>query len=137
MTGSAARGLVKAYYSAFNSQDIEGMLNCVGPKLVHDVSQGPSRKGVRKFRAFLEHMNVCYREELSDIVIMTNADGSCAAATFNLRGQYIKTDPGLPKARGQKYKLRGGTFFEIQVGKITRISTHYNLVDWKNQVLAG
>jgi steroid delta-isomerase-like uncharacterized protein len=137
MTSSAARRLVSAYYWAFNAQNIDGMLDCVGPSLIHDVSQGASRKGVRKFKAFLQHMNDCYREQLSDIVIMTNADGSRAAATFNLRGQYIKTDPGLPKARGQKYKLRGGTFFEIQAGKITRISTHYNLVDWKKQVLAG
>ena len=136
-TNSQAQRLVETYYSAFNNQDVDGMLACVGPGLIHDVSQGASRKGVRKFRAFLEHMNICYREQLSDIVIMTNADGTRAAATFYLRGQYIKTDPGLPKAKGQKYKLRGGTFFEIQSGKITRISTHYNLGDWKQQVLAG
>jgi steroid delta-isomerase-like uncharacterized protein len=137
MASAQTRKLIAAYYAAFNAQSVEGMLGCVGPGLIHDVSQGASRKGVRNFREFLEHMNDSYREQLSDIVIMTNTDGSRAAATFNLRGQYIKTDPGLPKARGQKYKLRGGTFFEIQSSKITRISTHYNLADWKKQVLAG
>jgi steroid delta-isomerase-like uncharacterized protein len=137
MASVQTRKLVAAYYAAFNAQDIEGMLACVGPGLIHDVSQGASRKGVRKFREFLEHMNVCYLEQLYDIVIMTNTDGSGAAATFNLRGRYIKTDPGLPKAKGQTYKLRGGTFFEIRAGKIARVSTHYNLADWKKQVLAG
>jgi steroid delta-isomerase-like uncharacterized protein len=137
MASAQTRRLIAAYYAAFNAQSVEGMLGCVGPGLIHDVSQGASRKGVRKFRDFLEHMNACYREQLADIVIMTNTDGSHAAASFNLRGQYIKTDRGLPKAKGQRYKLRGGTFFEIQAGKITRVSTHYNLADWKRQVLAG
>ncbi len=137
MTPLKTRNLVNAYYSSFNGQDVEGMLACVGRMLLHDVSQGASRKGVAKFREFLEHMNECYFEQLTNIVVMTNADGSSAAATFDLRGKYIKTDPGLPKASGQKYRLRGGTFFEIRAGKMVRISTHYNLNDWKRQVLGG
>ncbi|MGE0240292.1 MAG: isopropylmalate/homocitrate/citramalate synthase, partial [Parvibaculaceae bacterium] len=46
-------------------------------------------------------------------------------------------DPGLPKAKGQGYKLRVGAFFEIRNGKITRVSTHYNLKDWTRQVLGA
>ena len=81
-------------------------------------------------------MNGAYREKLSDIVVMTNADGSRAAAEFNLKGKYLETDPGLPEAKGQPYKLRVGAFFEVKDGKITRVSTHYNLKDWIRQVSA-
>ncbi len=135
MSAAQTRKLVARYYDAFNAQDVEGMLACLGTGFVHDVSQGAARKGKDKFAAFLAHMNASYKETLSDIVIMTNADGSRAAAEFKLKGKYLKTDPGLPKAKGQTYKLRVGTFFEVKNGKITRVTTHYNLKDWTRQVL--
>lgn len=135
MTAAATRKLISQYYAAFNAQDVDGMLACLGSGFVHDVSQGVARKGKDKFAAFLAHMNSSYKEVLSDIVIMSNADGSRAAAEFKLKGKYLKTDAGLPKAKGQKYKLRVGTFFEVKRGKITRVTTHYNLKDWTQQVL--
>jgi steroid delta-isomerase-like uncharacterized protein len=135
MSASKTRALIQRYYAAFNAQDVAGMLACLGPGFVHDVSQGESRKGKAKFAAFLAHMNASYRETLSDIVIMANVDGARAAAEFNLRGRYLKTDKGLPKAKGQTYKLRVGAFFEVKSGRITRVSTHYNLKDWTRQVL--
>lgn len=135
MTAAATRKLIERYYLAFNAQDADGMLACLGAGFVHDVSQGKRRKGKRLFAEFLAHMNTSYRETLSNIVIMTNADGSRAAAEFDLKGKYLKTDPGLPKAKGQTYKLRVGAFFDVKSGKITRVSTHYNLNEWKAQVL--
>lgn len=134
MTAAATRKLIASYYAAFNRQDVDAMLECLGPSFVHEVSQGSQRKGKTSFAAFLAHMNQSYKEKLGNIVIMTNADGSRAAAEFDLRGKYLRTDPGLPKARGQAYKLRVGSFFEIRRGKIVRVSTHYNFNDWKRQV---
>ncbi|MFO1090595.1 MAG: ketosteroid isomerase-related protein [Hyphomicrobiales bacterium] len=134
MTAAATRKLVQRYYDAFNAQDVDGMLDCLSPSFVHDVSQGERRKGKKKFAEFLAHMNRCYREQLSDIVIMTNADGSRAAAEFKLKGKYLQSDEGLPEAAGQTYRLSGGTFFEIADGRIARVSTHYNLKDWMRQV---
>jgi steroid delta-isomerase-like uncharacterized protein len=134
MTAAATRKLVQRYYDAFNAQDVEGMLDCLGPSFVHDVSQGGRRKGKKKFAEFLAHMNRCYREQLSGIVVMTSPDGAHAAAEFSLKGKYLATDEGLPKARGQTYRLNGGTFFEVKDGRIVRVSTHYNLKDWMRQV---
>jgi steroid delta-isomerase-like uncharacterized protein len=135
MTAAATTKLIARYYAAFNAQDAEAMLACLGPGFVHDVSQGGRRKGKALFAAFLAHMNRSYRETLSNIVVMTDRSGSHAAAEFDLRGKYLVTDPGLPKAKGQAYKLRVGAFFEVKNGKIVRVSTHYNLNDWKRQVL--
>ena len=42
----------------------------------------------------------------------------------------------LPEARGQKYVLPGGAFFTLKGGRITRITTYYNLQDWIRQVSA-
>ena len=41
---------------------------------------------------------------------------------------------GLPPARGQRYVLPGGAFFEIEKGCITRVTNYYNLQDWVRQV---
>lgn len=75
-------------------------------------------------------MNRCYRERLTDLVIMTSADGRRAAAEFVVHGEYLADDEGLPPARGQTYVLPAGAFFEIEEGKVARISNHYNLNDW-------
>ena len=126
--------LIERYYAAFNAQDVDAMLDCLAEDCVHDVSQGAQRRGRAAFGAFLEHMNRCYRETLSDIVIMPAPSGARAAAEFQLEGIYLATDEGLPEASGQTYALRVGTFFEIKDGLISRVSTHYNLADWMAQV---
>ena len=134
MTAAATRKLIERYYQAFNAQNVEGMLDCIGPGFVHDVSQGSRRKGKRLFAEFLAHMNRSYRETLSNIDIMTNRDGSRAAAEFDLKGKYLVTDPGLPEANGQTYTLPAGAFFEVADGRITRVTNYYNLPAWTAQV---
>lgn len=47
-----------------------------------------------------------------------------------MHGEYLADDEGLPPARGQTYVLPAGAFFEIEEGKVARISNHYNLNDW-------
>jgi len=134
MTAAATRKLIQAYYDRFNAQDIEGFLELLTPDVVHDISQGGAEKGKAKFRRFLAHMNDCYRERVSDLAIMTSADGSRAAAEFRLDGRYLKTDGDFLPATGQRYRLRVGAFFVIRDGRIARISNHYNLKDWLRQV---
>ncbi len=58
------------------------------------------------------------------------------AAEFIVHGNYLKTDPGLPEAKGQTYILPAGAFFDIRDGKIARVTTFYNLNDWIAQVSA-
>jgi steroid delta-isomerase-like uncharacterized protein len=53
-----------------------------------------------------------------------------------LKGTYLKTDEGLPPARGQQYTLRVGAFFELKDGRILRVSNHYNLQHWLRQISA-
>lgn len=131
---SATTQLIERYYDAFNRGDWEAMLACLHESVVHDVNQGGREAGVEAFRAFLARMQVSYREQLKDIAVMVNADGSRAAAEYVVHGEYLADDEGLPPAHGQRYVLPGGAFFEVCDGKIARVSNYYNLNDWLAQV---
>ncbi|MBL8297471.1 MAG: nuclear transport factor 2 family protein [Rhodanobacteraceae bacterium] len=131
-----ATELLLRYYTAFNRGDWENMLACLASDVKHDINQGQRETGRDAFRHFLERMQVSYREQLRDIVVMANADGSRAAAEFVVHGEYIATDAGLPPANGQRYVLPGGAFFEIADGQICRLTNYYNLDDWLRQVRA-
>lgn len=129
-----ATELLLRYYTAFNRGDWEGMLACLADDVAHDINQGRRETGRDTFREFLRRMQHSYREQLRDIVVMANADGSRAAAEYVVHGEYIATDGGLPPAQGQRYVLPGGAFFEIVDGQICRVTNYYNLDDWLRQV---
>ncbi len=129
-----AIAIIRRYYDAFNARDWPGMLDCLAEDIRHHVNEGEVRVGKGAFAAFLAHMERCYEERLTDIVIMATEDGRRAAAEFVVNGRYIQTDEGLPAARGQAYVLPAGTFFEIDGGLITRVTTYYNLRHWVAQV---
>ncbi|MHB1304221.1 MAG: ketosteroid isomerase-related protein [Acidiphilium sp.] len=131
------RTLIESYYAAFNAGQPLAMLDLLTEDVTHDVNQGGREVGRDKFAAFLDHMNVSYRERLTDIVVLTSADGSRAAAEFVVHGEYLRTDPGLPEAEGQRYLLPAGAFFEIRDGRIARVTNYYNLQDWIAQVGGG
>jgi steroid delta-isomerase-like uncharacterized protein len=125
---------IQTYFNAFNAADVYGMLNCLDDAVTHHVNEGQVRIGKDAFRSFCQHMNECYRENLTDMVIFSNPDGSRAAAEYVVNGTYLKTDAGLPEARGQNYQLPAGSFFSLSNDKITRVVTYYNLADWTAQV---
>jgi steroid delta-isomerase-like uncharacterized protein len=131
-----AHACLTAYYAAFNAGDAAGMLACVSDDVEHRVNEGGIRRGRAKFAEFCAHMAGAYRETLHDIQIFTAPEGNRAAAEFVVHGAYLKTDPGLPEAKGQRYVLPAGSFFDLTDGKISRITTFYNLNDWIAQVSA-
>jgi steroid delta-isomerase-like uncharacterized protein len=133
-TATTTRTLLTRYYAAFNLGDGDGMLACLADAVVHDVNQGERRAGKDKFRAFNARMAHCYGEKLENITLLVSDDGRRAAAEFNVLGTYKNTDEGLPPAAGQKYVLPAGTFFAVQDGQITRVTTYYNLTEWLMQV---
>lgn len=126
--------LIQEYYAAFNAGDMGRFLDLLTDDVIHDINQGGREVGKEAFAAFMERMNGSYREELEDIEVMVNGDGSRAAAEFVVLGTYLKSDEGLPEARGQQYRLPAGAFFDIRDGKVARISNYYNLEDWIRQV---
>lgn len=126
--------ILEQYYQCFNAANYNGMLDLLSEDVVHEPCQGTPRHGKGKFREFLQHMERCYKEEVHNPCIFYSADGKRAAAEFYLSGTYLSTDSDLPPANGQTYRLRVGTFFDIDGGRITRVTNHYNLQDWLNQI---
>ena len=129
--------LIHRYYAAFNAGDWETMLGCLADDVAHDLNQGRREQGVAAFRAFLARMDRSYAEQLQDVTVMANAGGDRAAAEYVVHGTYLADDEGLPPARGQRYVLPGGAFFDIRGGRIRRVSNYYNLADWIAQVSGG
>ncbi len=126
--------VVQAYYEAFNRGDWAGMVALLTDDVAHDINQGARETGREPFRRFLAHMERCYREELREIVVLTEPAGERAAAEFVVHGTYLGTDGDLPPAKGQTYVLPAGAFFALREGRIARISNYYNLQDWLRQV---
>jgi steroid delta-isomerase-like uncharacterized protein len=126
--------LIENYYAAFNKGDMETFLGLLTDDVVHDINQGERQVGREAFREFMNRMNRNYKEQLVDMVIMATADGTRAAAEFVVLGEYLVTDEGLPEAKGQKYRLPAGAFFDVRDGKVARITNYYNLEDWIRQV---
>ncbi|MDS7595905.1 ketosteroid isomerase-related protein [Agrobacterium tumefaciens] len=125
---------IRAYYDAFNRQDMDAFLALLSDDVVHDINQGERQAGKAAFASFMNHMNRCYRETLTDMVIMASEDGKRASAEFVVNGEYLATDEGLPEANGQKYVLPAGAFFDLKDGKVARVTNYYNLNDWIAQV---
>ena len=126
----SASDIIRAYYDAFNAQDMDAFLSLLTDDVVHDINQGERQEGKAAFAAFMEHMNRCYKETLTDMVIMASEAGTRAAAEFIVNGEYLATDEGLPEAKGQTYKLPAGAFFELRDGKVSRVTNYYDLNDW-------
>lgn len=129
-----AVSLIETYYSVFNFGDREAMLALLTEDVLHDINQGGTETGKNVFRAFLQRMDRCYKEEVADLTVMAHEGGMRAAAEFYILGTYLQTDDGLPPATGQGYRLRVGAFFDLRDGKIARVTNYYNLEDWLRQV---
>lgn len=124
------KNLIEKYFNAFNNADYETMISLLHPEIEHDINQGSTKKGIAEFKTFLAHMDDCYKENLENIVVMDSGNGKNFSAEFIVNGVYKKTDGSLPAARGQTYKIRAGSFFEVENSKIKRVTTYYNLPQW-------
>ncbi|WOK35568.1 nuclear transport factor 2 family protein [Sphingomonas sp. C3-2] len=129
-------GIIESYYDAFNHGDAERILSLIDEGLLHEPCQAMPRQGIGAYREFLDKRLRCYKERAIDPLVLYSPGITHAAAEFILEGKYVKTDEPFPPARGQHYRLRAGAFFEIGGNRITRLTMHYNLADWIDQVSA-
>ena len=132
-----AKEITQQYYQYFNEQNWEGMLSLLDENIRHEVNQGEARIGKTLYREFLAHMDDCYAERLTDMVFFEEPSGARVAVEFTVNGVYKKTDGDLLEAHGQGYVLPAGAFLDVSSqGKITRVTTYYNLPLWIKLVSA-
>ncbi|HSX03451.1 MAG TPA: ketosteroid isomerase-related protein [Rhabdochlamydiaceae bacterium] len=134
MSTEKTKELIHTYYDAFNKRDMEKFFSLMTEDVAHDVNQRDRQMGKAEFKKFMEVSFDHCKERCFDIVIMTNEKGDHAAAEFMCEGTYLKTAQGFPEARKQQYKLPVGAFFEIKGGKISRVTTYYNMSEWIEKV---
>ena len=129
-----AHAIASAYYNAFNQKDWATMLSLLSDDVRHDSNQGATHVGKDLFTQFLQHMDNCYDETLTELVILTEPTSTRVACEFVVNGTYKKTDGDLPAATSQTYILPAGSFLAIANGQITRVTTYYNLPLWESLV---
>lgn len=122
--------IIKEYYACFNKKDWAGMLALLDPDIRHEPNQGEVRIGLALYEQFLGVMDESYEETLSEMVFLSEESGTRFACEFVVNGIYKKAEDGLPLARNQGYVLPAGSFLEVKNGKITRVTTYYNLPHW-------
>ena len=132
---SQARPIARPQVPSFSSDNpLPAFLAFLAEDVAHDLNQGPREIGRAAFASFLQRMNDSYREQLRDIVVTANDEGTRVGAEYVVHGVYHTTDEGLPDANGQTYVLPGGAFFDVRDGQITRVTNYYNLQEWIAQV---
>lgn len=134
MKRNEMRALIMRFLKAFDEGDSAAMLACLADDVIHDINQGDREIGKEKFRWFLAARARHFRESIGDIAVMTDEDGMHAAAEFTLRGTYLSSMEGLPQATGQRYALAAGCFFDVDDGRISRVSAHFNRTAWIEQL---
>lgn len=122
--------IVQQYYEYFNQKNWQGMLSLLHPEIRHESNQGEVRIGIEKFTAFLQKMDECYEEHLTNVVFFTEPSDQRVAAEFTVNGIYKKADDDLPPANNQTYILPAASFLALKDGKISRVTTYYNLTLW-------
>ncbi len=132
-----SQDIIEAYYAAFNAGDDARFLDLLTDDVMHDINQGTRQIGKPAFADFIKEMSRCYREQITDLVILTEPSGARAAAEFTVHGEYLEAGAAMPPAHGQRYVLPAGAFFVLRGGKVARISNYYNLPSWLAQVAAS
>ena len=110
--------------------------------VAHDLNQGQRETGRDAFRTYITRMQRCYSEQLRNLVVTTTPDGTHAAAEYVVHGEYKADDASagsgqaivLPPAKGQRYVLPGGAFFDVRGNRIARVTNYFNLQDWVRQI---
>jgi steroid delta-isomerase-like uncharacterized protein len=134
MSRQATEALIKAYVDAANKNDNAAILDMMHEDVAFDVSQSKREIGTGNLRLLLASKAAHIKEQLADAVIMSSEDGSRGAAEFTWKGSYIATIEGFPQANGQRFSMQAGLFFEIDDGKITRITSHRDMQEWVKQI---
>jgi steroid delta-isomerase-like uncharacterized protein len=125
-----ALDIVKQYYTCFNNKNWKGMLDLLHEEIRHEPNQGDPRIGIEKFTEFLQMMDTSYEETLTNMVFFNEPGNTRIAVEFTVNGIYKKGEEGLPEAHGQTYVLPAAAFLEVKEGKISRVTTYYNLPLW-------
>jgi len=126
--------LVKKYYEEFNKKNIEGILDLCSDNVINEPNQGENQIGKELLRNFFKISWSHFKEDVYDLDILCNQDGSNVATEYTVRGTYFNTKENLFPATNQKYDITCTTLFKFKDNKISKITRYYNTKKWLDMV---
>lgn len=115
--------LVRRYVERYNSNDVEGMLDCCADDIVFETITNPGGSirlsGKHEMREVLEATTRAFRERRHELVAII-VDGQRAAAETVFSG-VAAAELGQNVRLGDHVSIRGATIFELRDGRLGRI----------------
>ncbi len=115
--------LVRRYVDRYNSNDVEGMLDCCSEDVVFETITNPGGSiklnGKDEMREVIEATTRAFRERRHEVVNIL-VDGVKAAAETVFSG-VAAAELGNHVRQGEHVSIRGATLFETRGDKLSRI----------------
>lgn len=115
--------LVRRYVDRYNSNDVDGMLECCADDVVFETVSNPGGSirlnGKDEMREVIEATTRAFRERRHEVVTIL-VDGERAAAETVFSG-VAAAELGQHVRPGEHVSIRGATMFELKGNKLSRI----------------
>lgn len=115
--------LVRRYVDRYNSNDVDGMLDCCVDDVIFETVSNPGGSirltGKDEMREIIEATTRAFRERRHEVVSIL-VDGEKAAAETVFSG-VAATELGQYVRPGEHVSIRGATLFETRGNKLARI----------------
>lgn len=115
--------LVRRYVDRYNSNDVDGMLDCCADDVVFETITNPGGSiklnGKDEMREVIEATTRAFRERRHEVVNIL-VDGEKAAAETVFSG-VAAAELGNHVRMGEHVSIRGATLFETRGDKLSRI----------------
>jgi steroid delta-isomerase-like uncharacterized protein len=115
--------LVRRYVDRYNSNDVDGMLECCAEDVVFETVTNPGGSiklnGKDEMREVIEATTRAFRERRHEVVNIL-VDGEKAAAETVFSG-VAAAELGNHVRPGEHVSIRGATLFELKNNKLSRI----------------
>lgn len=115
--------LVRRYVDRYNSNDVDGMLECCADDVVFETVSNPGGSirlsGKDEMREVIEATTRAFRERRHEVVTIL-VDGQRAAAETVFSG-VAAAELGQHVRPGEHVSIRGATMFELRDNKLSRI----------------
>jgi steroid delta-isomerase-like uncharacterized protein len=115
--------LVRRYVDRYNSNDVDGMLDCCADDVVFETITNPGGSirlnGKDEMREVIEATTRAFRERRHEVVSIL-VDGGKAAAETVFSG-VAAAELGNHVRPGEHVSIRGATMFETRGDKLSRI----------------
>jgi steroid delta-isomerase-like uncharacterized protein len=120
---SEIASLVRRYVDRYNSNDVDGMLDCCVDDVIFETITNPGGmirlNGKVEMREIIEATTKAFRERRHELVSIL-VDGEKAAAETVFSG-VAATELGHHVRPGEHISIRGATMFELRDNKLSRI----------------